>query len=30
MKRFTVVNEGYNIEEVNRFIDVVIKIRKTK
>ena len=25
MKRFTVVNEGYNIEEVNRFIDVVIK-----
>ena len=24
MKRFTVVNEGYNIEEVNRFIDVVI------
>lgn len=25
MKRFTVVNEGYNIDEVNRFIDVVIK-----
>lgn len=25
MKRFTVVNEGYNIEEVNRFIDIVIK-----
>ena len=25
MKRFTVVQNGYNIEEVNRFIDVVIK-----
>lgn len=25
MKRFTVVNEGYNTEEVNRFIDIVIK-----
>lgn len=25
MKRFTVTSEGYNIEEVNRFIDVVIK-----
>ena len=25
MKRFTIVSEGYNIEEVNRFIDVVIK-----
>ena len=25
MKRFNVVNEGYNIEEVNRFIDIVIK-----
>lgn len=25
MKRFTVVEMGYNIEEVNRFIDVVIK-----
>lgn len=25
MKRFTIVNNGYNIEEVNRFIDVVIK-----
>ncbi len=25
MKRFTVVHDGYNIEEVNRFIDVVIK-----
>lgn len=25
MKRFTITNEGYNIEEVNRFIDVVIK-----
>ena len=24
MKRFTVVNEGYNMEEVNRFIDIVI------
>ena len=24
MKRFNVVNEGYNIEEVNRFIDIVI------
>ena len=25
MKRFTIVNNGYNVEEVNRFIDVVIK-----
>lgn len=25
MKRFTIVSSGYNIEEVNRFIDVVIK-----
>ena len=25
MKRFTIANEGYNIEEVNRFIDIVIK-----
>lgn len=25
MKRFTITHEGYNIEEVNRFIDVVIK-----
>jgi len=25
MKRFTIAEEGYNIEEVNRFIDVVIK-----
>ncbi len=25
MKRFTVVSDGYNIEEVNRFIDIVIK-----
>lgn len=25
MKRFTITSEGYNIEEVNRFIDVVIK-----
>lgn len=25
MKRFTIASEGYNIEEVNRFIDVVIK-----
>ena len=25
MKRFSVVNNGYNIEEVNNFIDVVIK-----
>lgn len=25
MKRFTIVQNGYNIEEVNRFIDVVIK-----
>ena len=25
MKRFTITEEGYNIEEVNRFIDVVIK-----
>ena len=25
MKRFTVVNEGYNMEEVNRFIDIDIK-----
>lgn len=30
MKRFTVVNEGYNMEEVNRFIDIVIKARKIK
>ncbi|MBQ8192946.1 MAG: DivIVA domain-containing protein [Bacilli bacterium] len=25
MKRFTITHEGYNIEEVNRFIDIVIK-----
>ena len=25
MKRFTIVQNGYNVEEVNRFIDVVIK-----
>ena len=25
MKRFTIVQNGYNIEEVNRFIDIVIK-----
>lgn len=25
MKRFSIVNNGYNIEEVNKFIDVVIK-----
>lgn len=25
MKRFNITSEGYNIEEVNRFIDVVIK-----
>ena len=25
MKRFTIAREDYNIEEVNRFIDVVIK-----
>lgn len=25
MKRFTIVNNGYNIEEVNNFIDIVIK-----
>ena len=25
MKRFTITNNGYNIDEVNRFIDVVIK-----
>ncbi len=25
MKRFTIVSEGYNVDEVNRFIDVVIK-----
>ncbi len=25
MKRFSIVNNGYNIEEVNQFIDVVIK-----
>lgn len=25
MKRFTITSEGYNIEEVNRFIDVVIR-----
>lgn len=25
MKRFNIVHEGYNIEEVNRFIDIVIK-----
>ena len=25
MKRFTITEQGYNVEEVNRFIDVVIK-----
>ena len=25
MKRFSIVNNGYNIEEVNQFIDLVIK-----
>lgn len=25
MKRFTITDNGYNIDEVNRFIDVVIK-----
>lgn len=25
MKRFTIVNNGYNIEEVNNFIDIVIR-----
>ena len=25
MKRFTITSNGYNIDEVNRFIDVVIK-----
>ena len=25
MKRFSIVNNGYNIEEVNQFIDIVIK-----
>ena len=25
MKRFSIVNSGYNIEEVNHFIDIVIK-----
>ena len=25
MKRFSIVNNGYNIEEVNQFIDVVIR-----
>lgn len=25
MKRFSIVNNGYNIEEVNNFVDVVIK-----
>ena len=25
MKRFSIVNNGYNIEEVNNFIDIVIK-----
>ncbi len=25
MKRFTITNNGYNVDEVNRFIDVVIK-----
>lgn len=25
MKRFTITQEGYNIDEVNRFIDIVIK-----
>ncbi len=25
MRRFSIVNNGYNIEEVNQFIDIVIK-----
>lgn len=25
MKRFNIVSEGYNVDEVNRFIDIVIK-----
>jgi len=25
MKRFSITSEGYNIDEVNRFIDIVIK-----
>ena len=25
MKRFSITSEGYNVDEVNRFIDVVIK-----
>ena len=25
MKRFTIVQNGYNVEEVNRFIDIVIQ-----
>ena len=25
MKRFTITQEGYNVDEVNRFIDIVIK-----
>ena len=25
MKRFTMTQNGYNVDEVNRFIDVVIK-----
>ncbi len=25
MRRFSIVNQGYNIEEVNHFIDIVIK-----
>ena len=25
MKRFSIVNSGYNIDEVNQFIDIVIK-----
>lgn len=25
MKRFTITQNGYNVEEVNRFIDIVIK-----
>ena len=25
MKRFSIVNNGYNIEEVNQFIDIVIR-----
>ena len=25
MKRFSIVSNGYNIEEVNNFIDIVIK-----